>query len=138
MVNSSMGGGFDTRVCCEGYRQAAPALKSELLSDPEGVAEGARLVIQTGLAGFSLEDRDVGRGGRLHDKAAALERLRAARETIDRSGVKRAARCAHGDRAGRAGCEDNIRAIVQAVALKPVNVLVIGSKHNACRVRGAW
>ena len=36
------------------------------------------------------------------------------------------------------GCEDNIRAIVQAVALKPVNVLVIGSKHNACRVRGAW
>src|SRR5947209_815857 len=33
MVSSSMGGGLDTRVCCEGYRQAAPALKSELLTD---------------------------------------------------------------------------------------------------------
>jgi 2-methylisocitrate lyase-like PEP mutase family enzyme len=130
--------------------------ESGFASDPEGVAESVRLVMQTGVAGFSLEDRDVGRGGRLYDKATALERLRAARETIDRSGenVLLVARTeilldepdaiaeaidklvAFAD-AG-ADClyapgvrkKDDIRAIVQAVALKPVNVLVMVMDPN--------
>src|SRR5712691_6616365 len=125
--------------------------ESGFASDPEGVAESVRLVMQTGVAGFSLEDRDVRRGGRLYDKAAALERLRAARETIDRSGenVLLVARTeilldepdalaeaidellAFAD-AG-ADClyapgvrkKADMQAIVQAVAPKPVNVLVM-------------
>ena len=128
--------------------------ESGFASDPEGVAESVRLVMQTGVAGFSLEDRDVRRGGRLYDKAAALERLRAARETIDRSGenVLLVARTeilldepdalaeaidkllAFAD-AG-ADClyapgvrkKEDIQAIVQAVAPKPVNVLVMDPK----------
>src|SRR5437762_3186951 len=36
--------------------------ESGFASDPEGVAESVWLVTQTGVAGFSLEDRDVGRG----------------------------------------------------------------------------
>ncbi len=125
--------------------------ESGFASDPEGVAESVRLVMQTGVAGFSLEDRDVGRGGRLYDKAAALERLRAARQTIERSGenVLLVARTeilldepdalaeaidklvAFAD--DGADClyapgvrkKEDIQAIVQAVAPKPVNVLVM-------------
>src|SRR5687768_11097430 len=38
--------------------------------DPEGVAESVTLAIATGVAGLSIEDRDVGRS-RLYDKAMA-------------------------------------------------------------------
>src|SRR5688572_23041669 len=53
--------------------------------DPEGVAESVTLCIATGVAGLSIEDRDVKRG-RLYDKAMAVERMLAARKAIDRSG----------------------------------------------------
>jgi 2-methylisocitrate lyase-like PEP mutase family enzyme len=53
--------------------------------DPEGVAESVTLAIATGVAGLSIEDRDVG-GSVLCDAATAFERLKAARAAIDRSG----------------------------------------------------
>jgi 2-methylisocitrate lyase-like PEP mutase family enzyme len=53
--------------------------------DPEGVAESVTLAIATGVAGISIEDRDVERT-RLYDTATAVERLKAARAAIDRSG----------------------------------------------------
>jgi 2-methylisocitrate lyase-like PEP mutase family enzyme len=51
----------------------------------EGVAESVTLAIATGVAGLSIEDRDVAGAG-LYDTATSLERLKAARDAIDRSG----------------------------------------------------
>jgi len=53
--------------------------------DPEGVAESVTLAIAAGVAGLSIEDRDVAGTG-LYETAMSLERLRAARDAIDRSG----------------------------------------------------
>jgi 2-methylisocitrate lyase-like PEP mutase family enzyme len=53
--------------------------------EPEGVAESVTLAIAAGVAGLSIEDRDVAGTG-LYETAMSLERLRAARDAIDRSG----------------------------------------------------
>jgi 2-methylisocitrate lyase-like PEP mutase family enzyme len=53
--------------------------------DPEGVAESVSLAIATGIAGLSIEDRNVARS-ELYDTASSLERLMAARSAIDQSG----------------------------------------------------
>jgi 2-methylisocitrate lyase-like PEP mutase family enzyme len=53
--------------------------------DPEDVAESVTLAIAAGVAGLSIEDRDVAGTG-LYETAMSLERLRAARDAIDRSG----------------------------------------------------
>lgn len=50
---------------------------------PEGVAENVGLAIETGVAGLSIEDRA---GDGLYPASLAAERIRAARESIDRSG----------------------------------------------------
>jgi 2-methylisocitrate lyase-like PEP mutase family enzyme len=54
-------------------------------ADAEGVAESVTLAIAEGIAGLSIEDRDVAGPG-LYDTAMSLERLKAARDAIDRSG----------------------------------------------------
>jgi 2-methylisocitrate lyase-like PEP mutase family enzyme len=54
-------------------------------ADPEGVTASVTLAIATGVAGLSIEDRDVGGAG-LYDVATAVERLKAARAAIDQSG----------------------------------------------------
>jgi 2-methylisocitrate lyase-like PEP mutase family enzyme len=51
--------------------------------DPEGVATNVGLAVDTGVAGLSIEDR-TGKG--LYDTAVAVERIKAARSAIDRSG----------------------------------------------------
>jgi 2-methylisocitrate lyase-like PEP mutase family enzyme len=118
---------------------------------PEGVAESVRLCAQTGVAGLSIEDstRDGGRG--LYELAEAVERVRAAREALEKygSGVLLIARAecflvGHPDplresikrlRAySDAGADvlyapgpkerEQIREIVAAVAPKPVNALM--------------
>jgi 2-methylisocitrate lyase-like PEP mutase family enzyme len=53
--------------------------------DPEGVAENVGLAIKAGVAGLSIEDRDVEKGT-LYDTRTSVERLKAARAAIDRSG----------------------------------------------------
>jgi 2-methylisocitrate lyase-like PEP mutase family enzyme len=53
--------------------------------DPEGVAESVSLAIATGVAGLSIEDRNVARS-ELYDTATSLERLMAARSAVDQSG----------------------------------------------------
>ena len=120
--------------------------------DPEGVAESATLCIATGVAGFSIEDRDE-KGG-LYDKSFAVERIAAARRAIDRSGAdvllvartegllsdrtalapaldKLTAFAAAGaDVLYAPGVTDkaDIAALVRAVAPKPVNVLAINTE----------
>ncbi len=60
--------------------------ESGFAADPAGVARSVELAIATGVAGLSIEDRDLGGADQLYDLKIALERLRAARKAIDRSG----------------------------------------------------
>lgn len=118
--------------------------------DPDGVAANVTRVVETGVAGLSIEDSTGDPANPLFEFALATERVRAARRAIDAtgSGVLLTGRC-EGFIAGRpdldetirrleaysdAGAEclfapgirtrDQIVAIVNAVAPKPVNVLV--------------
>ena len=117
--------------------------------DAEGVAANVRRAIATGIAGLSIEDRDVG-NDRLYEMATALERLAAARSAIDQSGedvllvartegllidpdalspaidklVAFAAAGADCLYAPGVASKQAIATIVRAVAPKPVNVLV--------------
>jgi 2-methylisocitrate lyase-like PEP mutase family enzyme len=120
--------------------------------EPEGVAENVTLCVATGVAGLSIEDSTGDESKPLYDFEVAVERIKAARRAIDQSGIPvvLTARCeawlvgdsdpfatsikrltAYAD-AG-ADClyapsvvntRAEISAIVQAVAPKPVNVLV--------------
>jgi 2-methylisocitrate lyase-like PEP mutase family enzyme len=120
-------------------------------SDPDGVAESVRRCVATGVAGLSIEDGTGEPDRPLYEIAAAVERLRAAREAIDssRTGVLLTARAecflvGHPDPLresirrlqayAEAGADvlfapgpreaGEIRAIVEAVSSRPVNVLV--------------
>lgn len=117
---------------------------------PEAVAQSVHLAIDTGVAGLSIEDATGNPQDPLFDIPTAVARLRAARHAIDEAGgdtllVARAenffvgrldlpdtiARLQAYAQAG-ADClyapgiqtRENITAVVQAVAPKPVNLLV--------------
>jgi 2-methylisocitrate lyase-like PEP mutase family enzyme len=60
--------------------------ESGFASEPEGVAANVSLAIETGVAGLSIEDRDGTPTG-LYELPLAVERIRAARAAIDRSGA---------------------------------------------------
>ena len=60
--------------------------ESGFAADPESVAANVGLAIQTGVAGLSIEDRDVEPPFGLYDTAFAVERIRAGRAAIDQSG----------------------------------------------------
>lgn len=116
---------------------------------PQGVGESVALAIEAGVSGLSIEDWS---GSALYDLPIAVERLKAARTAIDASGqdvilVGRTEGYLRGVRDlaptlerlkayAEAGADclyapavtdpEEIRAIVQAVAPKPVNVLFWG------------
>jgi 2-methylisocitrate lyase-like PEP mutase family enzyme len=118
---------------------------------PEGVAVNVGLCVASGVAGLSIEDATGHGPTPLYEASLAVERVRAARAAIDAAGVPvlLTARCeawlvGHPDplrvsldrlaayAAAGADClyapgvqdPEEIRAIVNAVAPKPVNVLV--------------
>ncbi|MFO7300522.1 MAG: isocitrate lyase/phosphoenolpyruvate mutase family protein [Actinomycetes bacterium] len=118
--------------------------------DPEGVHRNFLAALETGVAGISIEDSTGDPADPLYDFGLAVERVRAAREAVDAggTGVVLTART-EGFVAGRpdidetlrrlqafsdagADClyapgirdEAHIRAVVEAVAPKPVNLLV--------------
>ena len=119
---------------------------------PDGVAESVRLCVETGVAGLSIEDSTGDKENPLYYRDLAVARSRAARKAIDDDGgdtlLVGRAECflvgkpdlaettrrlkAYAD-AG-ADClyapgirtAEQITAVVQAVAPKPVNVLVGG------------
>jgi len=119
-------------------------------TDADGVAESVRLAVETGIAGLSIEDASGDPSNPIFDLGTAVERVRAARAAIDRTGtgtllVGRAENFLHGkpdlsDTLARlkayadAGADclyapgirtpEQISAAVAAVAPKPVNVLV--------------
>jgi 2-methylisocitrate lyase-like PEP mutase family enzyme len=118
--------------------------------DPNAVAESVRLCVATGVAGLSIEDAANRQESPVYDVDFAVERIRAAREAIGDSGVLLVGR-AEGFLVGRedlnkvierlaaysaAGADclyapgfrerEHIKAIVDAVAPKPVNILIGG------------
>jgi 2-methylisocitrate lyase-like PEP mutase family enzyme len=119
--------------------------------DPESLARSIELCVETGVAGLSIEDAGPDPAQPLYDLKTAVERVKIARKTIDatRSGVVLTARAecflyGHPDAKAEsikrlvayaeAGADvlyapgprdlETIRAIVEAVAPKPVNVLL--------------
>ncbi len=125
--------------------------------EPEDVAANVRLCADTGVAGLSIEDSTGRSNCLLYAKNLAIERIRAARSAIDasKSGVVLTGRCEAwlvDDREplrtaldrliayAEAGADclyapgvsnpDEIAQIVNAVAPKPVNILVSGFNHQ--------
>jgi 2-methylisocitrate lyase-like PEP mutase family enzyme len=118
--------------------------------DAAGVAESVRLAVETGVAGLSIEDSTGDAANPLYEVAVAVERIRAARAAIDKAGgdtlLVGRAECFLVDRPdledtiGRlkayanAGADclyapgirthEQIAAVVESVAPKPVNLLV--------------
>jgi 2-methylisocitrate lyase-like PEP mutase family enzyme len=60
--------------------------ESGFAKDPEGVAANVTLAIATGVAGLSIEDRNVDTISELFDLSFSVKRVRAARAAIDKSG----------------------------------------------------
>ena len=126
-------------------------LEGGFAHDPAGVAESVRLAVETGVAGLSIEDLTGDKAKPLYDFDHAVARMRAARQAIDRAGgdtllvgrsegfvagapdLDETIRRLKAYAAAGADClyapgiktREEIAAIVQAVAPKPVN-LVIG------------
>ena len=118
--------------------------------DPNWCAENARLCAETGVAGLSIEDAADRKESPIYDVDLAVERIHAVREALHGTGVLLVGR-AEGFLVGRekldqvikrlvayseAGADclyapgfkerDENKAIVEAVAPKPVNVLIGG------------
>ena len=124
--------------------------ESGFASDPAGVAQSVRLAVDTGVAGLSIEDSTGDAANPLRTLDDAVARMRAARTAIDEAGgdtllVGRAENFIVGrpdldDTIARlkayaqAGADclyapginkpEQIRAVVQAAAPKPVNLLI--------------
>ncbi|HWX79234.1 MAG TPA: isocitrate lyase/phosphoenolpyruvate mutase family protein [Steroidobacteraceae bacterium] len=124
--------------------------ESGFAPDAAGVAGSVRLAVATGVAGLSIEDASGDPSKPLYDIDLAVERLRAARQAIDKAGgdtllVGRAEGFLHGQpdieltiarlkAYANAGADclyapglrsaDHIAAAVAAVAPKPLNLLV--------------
>jgi len=130
--------------------------------DPAGVAANVLKAVDTGIAGLSIEDSTGKADKPLYDFPLAVERIKAARQALDRSGsgvlLTARAECflvGHPDplnesikrlqasAAAGADClyapgprqRDQIAAIVKAVAPKPVNLLVGAAGLNVAEIR---
>lgn len=130
--------------------------ESGFAADPEGVSANVGLAIRTGVAGLSIEDRDIEAASGVYEKSLAVDRIRAARAAIDQSGedVVLVARTeglwgdpaaigpaidrlvafaeAGADCLYAPGVRDkaDIAAMVRALAPKPLNVLVMDPEQT--------
>ncbi len=131
--------------------------------DPAGVAENVRLCVATGIAGLSIEDSTGDAAKPLYDFDEALARVAAARRAIDAAGgdviftarsegfvrgrpdLDETVRRLQAYAAAGADClyapgiksREQIEAVVQAVAPKPVNFLHSGAtKFNVSDIAG--
>jgi len=134
--------------------------ESGFAREPENLAANVDLIIDTGVSGFSIEDRMVDSNGELYERAEAAERIRAARESINHSGsdvilVARTERLLIEPSAVReaidtlvalaeagADClyapgvhgKRDIEAMVRAVAPKPLNVLALDTSMTVAEL----
>lgn len=75
------------KILCETVDLPVNAdFESGFARDPEDLAGNIQRAIETGVAGLSIEDRELDGSKRLFDTGLSVERIRAAREAIDRSG----------------------------------------------------
>lgn len=130
--------------------------ESGFASEPVEVAANVTLAVKTGVAGLSIEDRMIGDLGKLYETPFAVERIRAARAAIDKTGddvilvgrtetllvggsvstaldklvalADAGADCLYAPGVGMAGLstKEDVASLVRAVAPKPVNLLVTG------------
>lgn len=124
--------------------------ESGYADDPAGIAESVRLCVETGVAGLSIEDSTGDASRPLYDFGLAVARIRAARAAIDRAGgdvllvgrsegfirgapdLDETIRRLKAYSAAGADClyapgirtREQIGAVVNAVAPKPVNLLI--------------
>src|SRR5205807_7225653 len=132
-------------------------LQAGYADQPDDVAANVKLCIATGVAGLSIEDNTGRTDVPLYETGLAVDRIRAARETIDASGIPvvLTGRCeawlvGESDpfhvaierlvayAAAGADClyapgvsePEEIAEIVRAVAPKPVNILVSAFNHH--------
>ena len=124
--------------------------ESGYADDPAGVGENVRLCVETGVAGLSIEDSTGDASRPLYDFDLAVARIRAARGAIDRAGddvllvgrsegfiagapdLDETTRRLKAYSAAGADClyapgirtREQISAVVDAVAPKPVNLLI--------------
>ena len=121
-------------------------------TDPQGVADSVTRCVATGVAGLSVEDATGDSSAPLYELPIAVERVRAARQAIDRSGgdvlLTARAECYHVGHPdafresvrrlqayAQAGADvlfapgvrepEEIKALVEAVRPKPFNLLVV-------------
>jgi 2-methylisocitrate lyase-like PEP mutase family enzyme len=135
--------------------------ESGFASEPEQVAANVTLAIQTGIAGLSIEDRDLRQPSQLYEPALAVEGIRAARAAIDAAGgdvilvarpegllidrgaVKPAIERLVAFAEAGADClfapgvskPEDIAAMVRAVAPRPLNVLVLDPLLTLAQLR---
>jgi 2-methylisocitrate lyase-like PEP mutase family enzyme len=124
--------------------------ESGYADDPDGIAENVRLCVETGVAGLSIEDSTGDPKRPLYEFDLAVARIRAARRAIDRAGddvvlvgrsegfiagapdLDATIRRLKAYSAAGADClyapgirtREQIAAVVDAVAPKPVNLLI--------------
>jgi 2-methylisocitrate lyase-like PEP mutase family enzyme len=133
--------------------------ESGFADDPQEVAANVRLAIDTGVAGLSIEDNRLDGAG-LYDLNFSVERIKAARVAIDQSGhdvilvarteglltdpsaltpaidklvafAAAGADCLYAPGVKR---QEDIMAMVRAVAPKPLNVLMSGPGHTVAEL----
>jgi 2-methylisocitrate lyase-like PEP mutase family enzyme len=130
--------------------------------EPQGVAANVARAVATGIAGLSIEDSTGDRENPLHDFALSVERIMAARSAIDKSGtgvlltgrsegffvgrpdIKETIKRLEAYAAAGADClyapsirtNEDIAAVVKAVAPKPVNLLVAGNWITVAQAAG--
>lgn len=119
--------------------------------EPDELTESVRLCVETGVAGLSIEDNSGRKDRPLYDVDLAVERIRAAKAAVEKSGVVLTARAecflvgqpdidevlrrlvayanAGADCLYAPGIRERaqISAVVAAVAPKPVNLLIGGA-----------
>ena len=126
--------------------------ESGYADDPEGLAKNVRLCVETGVAGLSIEDSTGDESRPLYEFGLAVARIRAARRAIDRADadvllvgrtegfiagvpdLDEAIRRLTAYATAGADClyapgirtREQIAAVVEAVAPKPVNLLIGG------------
>lgn len=142
--------GHLTALCAATSLPVNADFEAGFADEPGGVAESVTLAVETGVAGLSIEDRT---GEALYPLSLATDRIAAARRAIDATGQRvllvgrseghilgrpweldetiarlRAYSAAGADCLYAPGLQDlaAIRCVVQAVAPKPVNVLLLG------------
>jgi 2-methylisocitrate lyase-like PEP mutase family enzyme len=152
VINRDRSLGYISRIAAAVDLPVSADFMSGYGRQPEDVAESVTRCVATGVAGLSIEDATGDPASPIYELSVAVERVRAARQAIDRSGadvlLTARAECYHVGHPdpfpetvrrlqayAAAGADvlfapgpqnpADIKALVEAVAPKPLNLLVV-------------